>query len=349
MSGHAPPGPTDGTPRNPKDEHAGRAFDTGPDSSPTTVSAGFADAATPFDTGAIPAALRGPASPMARGLQDPAFADLAAGLLEIGTDPVASPAARIDRMLDLACAIGGHCAAEAVEWTLVQDVKRHLRGVPSHDGSVVEIPLTLNGSRVGLLRLYGTGTTPSPAALAALVARSILREIAQKQRETTLRAAAEQDWLTGAATRRVFDRALRGILSAPPPPRPGPSLVLFDIDRFKAINDAFGHAMGDQVLRRVVTQTCRALSRRLPLYRIGGEEFALILPLTGVRAACVLAEALRRTIAQTHLPHGGSVTASFGVAPMRPRRDDADAWYARADAALYAAKAAGRDRVHRAP
>lgn len=155
------------------------------------------------------------------------------------------------------------------------------------------------------------------------------------------------DALTGLANRGHFDAALR--LEVERSARHGHPLTLavLDLDRFKAVNDVHGHVVGDHVLRR----TAAALTRTSRVHdlaaRIGGEEFALILPDTDVAGGYALAERARAAIGSTPGATGGGdvvVAASAGVAQLAPG-EDAEHLYARADAALYAAKRAGRDRT----
>ena len=122
------------------------------------------------------------------------------------------------------------------------------------------------------------------------------------------------------------------------------ALLLIDIDRFKEINDRFGHAAGDSVLRTVVALIADRVRRLDRLFRIGGDEFLLLLPDTNGAAARALAEELRGLIAGTVIPGASSVTVSIGLAVLAPGQQ-MDAWMHEADAALYAAKQQGRDRV----
>lgn len=161
-------------------------------------------------------------------------------------------------------------------------------------------------------------------------------------------AAAELDALTGLRNRqsmvseleRERARALRG-------GRPS-AVALGDIDRFKDINDTFGHAVGDAVLAAVAERFLVSLRPYDSLYRYGGEEFLFCLPDAGPGEAAAILERLRAALAARPVEVAGgqriAVTASFGVAALA-----ADAAVAasieRADAALYAAKQAGRDRV----
>ncbi len=165
--------------------------------------------------------------------------------------------------------------------------------------------------------------------------------------ELELRKLATVDSLTGAMTARAFlaeacrevERAQRHTRSL--------ACILLDIDHFKAVNDTFGHAAGDLVLAKVVA-ACRSKLRAADqIGRLGGEEFAILLPETGVAARRV-AEGLRATIAAlvvVHMAQAIRVTASFGVAQLSPIDCDFRSMLARADKALYLAKDAGRDEV----
>ena len=119
---------------------------------------------------------------------------------------------------------------------------------------------------------------------------------------------------------------------------------MIDVDRFKSINDQFGHATGDTVLKGIVS-LIQKRSRKLDLlFRIGGEEFMLLLPDTQEAAAAVVAEELRASTAESRLLEDWQVTLSIGVAELRPG-ESPDSWMKHADDALYAAKKAGRNRV----
>ena len=125
------------------------------------------------------------------------------------------------------------------------------------------------------------------------------------------------------------------------------ALVIADLDGFKEVNDTFGHAVGDQVLR-VVGDVLRATVRQIDLAaRYGGEEFAVIVPGSDVEGAERLAERLRGQLRSRAVMSDGArvdVSASFGVAGYRPGTSVEDL-LARADSALYTAKAEGKDRV----
>jgi diguanylate cyclase (GGDEF)-like protein len=125
------------------------------------------------------------------------------------------------------------------------------------------------------------------------------------------------------------------------------SLVVFDIDHFKQVNDSFGHAAGDEVIKHAARLT-QVSARSMDICgRYGGEEFAVILPGSGEDGAMRFAEALRLQVAAVSCVHEGRalpVTISLGIAALAPEIESAARWFARADAALYAAKRAGRNR-----
>lgn len=158
---------------------------------------------------------------------------------------------------------------------------------------------------------------------------------------------ASTDALTGVLNKRAFDEAfgkeaLRAQQTATPL-----SLVLFDIDHFKHINDTHGHPAGDAVLKNVASAVSTQLRDGDALFRVGGEEFALVLPGTPLDSAVQAAEATRGLIGELTTELAGArvtVTLSLGVAELGATEAPA-ALYQRADALLYAAKRGGRNRV----
>jgi len=178
---------------------------------------------------------------------------------------------------------------------------------------------------------------------------AIGRELAQsKQPEEQLFQLATTDALTGTHNRRYFfERARTEFMRATRLGRPL-TVVTFDIDNFKVVNDTHGHDAGDKVLLRLV-ETARTVLRQIDIFgRTGGEEFALVLPEAQLPEAIAVAERLRAAIVRTPINLGTkslTVTASFGVAERRAGDNAVDALFARADRALSAAKAAGRNTV----
>jgi diguanylate cyclase (GGDEF)-like protein len=125
--------------------------------------------------------------------------------------------------------------------------------------------------------------------------------------------------------------------------------MLIDLDHFKRINDSFGHEAGDVVLKAIAGLLKGKVRGSDMACRYGGEEFALILPETGLDAAVRRAEVIRLAIARLVLSHTGTplgkITTSLGIALFPDHGEDSDALLRAADVALYAAKGAGRDRV----
>ena len=152
------------------------------------------------------------------------------------------------------------------------------------------------------------------------------------------------DPLTGVFNRRYMERSLSDAIERLRRNSTPTSLLLMDVDGFKSINDQFGHAKGDSVLKEIVSLIAKR-SRKLDLlFRIGGEEFMLLLPDTKEAAAAVVAEQLRASIAESRLLDDRQLTVSIGVSELQPG-ESPDSWMKHADDALYAAKKAGRNRV----
>ena len=184
---------------------------------------------------------------------------------------------------------------------------------------------------------------PSPDQIA------ILQDLAQLViDELELRLLATTDGLTGSMTRRAFHEAARRDFALARRHAHPFTCVLLDADHFKAINDTYGHATGDHVLRRLVA-VCRSQLRTSDyIGRIGGEEFAIVLRETNLAAGFEVAERLRTLIGQesfTTATQPFTMTVSAGVASLGAGDLEIDDLIGRADAALYRAKAAGRNRT----
>lgn len=159
-----------------------------------------------------------------------------------------------------------------------------------------------------------------------------------------MRGMAYRDELTGAANRRRLLEELAHEAEQVGPQRPV-SVVFFDLDHFKRVNDTLGHVVGDRVLRVVADVAARAVREGDLVARFGGEEFVIVAPGIDRDDAVGLAERLRRTLPdEVAAAVGIRTTASFGVTVLRPG-DDAIDVLRRADARMYAAKRGGRDRV----
>lgn len=210
-----------------------------------------------------------------------------------------------------------------------------------------------------------------PLAVAALVLR--LRHLSARRRERELlrivdektqglRLANEEllrlstlDPLTGLANRRIFDQALDQECARVKRNSSAVSLILFDADHFKALNDSSGHQRGDEFLFSLASEIDRVARRRIDVAaRIGGEEFALLLPDTEIEHATRIAEAVRQAVVELRLAHPASpiapwLTVSAGVATAsRGQYGSPEELIAAADSALYRAKRSGRNRVEAA-
>ena len=171
-----------------------------------------------------------------------------------------------------------------------------------------------------------------------------------------LQQTAMQDPLTGIGNRRLFDSVLIKEQRRAARTEQPVALLMIDVDHFKSYNDTYGHPAGDLCLQTVANTIARLAQRPADLAaRFGGEEFAVLLPETDAQGAAALAERAREAVRQLHLPHrrglDGVVTVSIGAAVVWPQRAESATGdiVALADAALYAAKAQGRDCVCASP
>jgi diguanylate cyclase (GGDEF)-like protein len=181
----------------------------------------------------------------------------------------------------------------------------------------------------------------------------LVRERTEQLEEANRKLAAISyvDAVTGVANRRSFDEELVTESRRLPRTRSHLSLLLADIDGFKAYNDALGHQAGDDCLRQVAAVIAEGVRRAGDtVARYGGEEFAILLPDTDAPGAAVLAERIRSAVEERNIPHPtmlrGCVTVSIGVATLTGKESPDPAVLVRAaDTALYEAKRAGRNRV----
>jgi diguanylate cyclase (GGDEF)-like protein len=231
-----------------------------------------------------------------------------------------------------------------------------------------DLPLVLN---VGLgvddieagwqWRAAAIGGTTLILTSALLIGMLLLhREIAARQaKEAELARLVRLDGLTGLANRRAFDEALGREWSRCATAGTPISLLLIDVDRFKVLNDHYGHQTGDECLRVVATAIGATIRHSSDLVaRYGGEEFAVLLPETDAAAAEIAAERLRAKIEDLCIPHEGCgvpnavVTVSIGIATAPPIHlktlPGPESLVEASDRALYEAKRCGRNRVMQA-
>lgn len=205
-----------------------------------------------------------------------------------------------------------------------------------------------------LLGLSTYGLDPATAAAhgqevmaaVALVLCTVILSGALVESERAHRRRSSLDPLTGLFNRNALDQRLSELDGQPTSREAGAShaLLLCDLDNFKRVNDRLGHAAGDAVLQDVAATMRAALRAGDSIYRIGGEEILVVLPGASEADAVGVAERLRRAVRERR-PAGVSVTISVGVAVSQPGPLDTDELVGLADAALYSAKAGGRDRV----
>ena len=182
-------------------------------------------------------------------------------------------------------------------------------------------------------------------ALITIVITSVLAVafsmITNRQR-TQLLQLATKDPLTGAGNRRALDSKLRDVINAFQRTGVPASLLMLDLDHFKTVNDLLGHAAGDRILKNITKIINLRIRVTDSLYRIGGEEFVVVLEGADVKHATHLAEQLRTLVDANELVPEHTVTISLGVAEIRDKESPYD-WLHRADEAMYRAKDAGRN------
>ncbi|MEO9019314.1 MAG: sensor domain-containing diguanylate cyclase [Gemmatimonadaceae bacterium] len=211
-----------------------------------------------------------------------------------------------------------------------------LRGIDGVIGALVmesEFPIPISPTHAKNLRLLG---------VMAAHALETVWEIEEINRR------ARTDALTGLANRQQFEERLTRIVMETNRFGGSCTLVMVDIDRFKQVNDTYGHQTGDEVLRRVSAVLQQEVRNVDLCARYGGEEVAILLPQTDLAGGCQMAERLRTAIAHKPIIAGGReipVTISLGVATYPEGARDRDELFSTADRALYGAKKAGRNQV----
>ncbi len=183
----------------------------------------------------------------------------------------------------------------------------------------------------------------------AVVMRFAFRDHLEEHFERKLYDSAIRDGLTGAFNKRFFADRLRQEFSHASRHGRSISLVLFDLDDFKNVNDTHGHAAGDTILRRMAEAVTETLRDEETLCRYGGEEFVVLLRKSGLSEGLLMAERLRRLINTLEIDWEGTripISASFGVASLSAGSDKSpERLFQDADESLYRAKRSGKNRV----
>jgi diguanylate cyclase (GGDEF)-like protein len=246
-------------------------------------------------------------------------------------------------------------AAERREAVLANDADLdpralHIEGTPVEEESLLCVPLVARGELKGTLNLYrhgrGNGFAESELELAERFAELAALALDNAKIRERLQAEIVTDSLTGLFNHRYFQERLAEELRRAARGRMPVALALIDIDDFQRINEQHGHLAGDHVLAGLGTLMRTEARSRDVVCRVGGEQFALIMPVTGSADAVSLAEALRERIAET--PFSGErtrLTVSVGVAEAPSQASGPQELMACANHALLAAKTAGRNRV----
>jgi diguanylate cyclase (GGDEF)-like protein/PAS domain S-box-containing protein len=226
-----------------------------------------------------------------------------------------------------------------------------------YDNAVIEgqicIPLTAQGELIGLMTLYSVdGTFKDHIAEISRLALSFADHIALSLSNIRLRERLQQqsiiDSLTGLYNRRYFDESMKIELSRAERKNQNLSLLIIDIDHFKKFNDTYGHDVGDIVLQEVSGVLKKNVRASDIACRMGGEEFAIIMPGTTTKIAHERAEVLRKKIQRIVLKNAGKqldpITSSIGIATYPDQANTAKQLIESTDMALYAAKNQGRNR-----
>jgi two-component system, cell cycle response regulator len=229
--------------------------------------------------------------------------------------------------------------------------RRHARVSYLNEGVCLEDLGSRNGTFLNNHLVQGRESLQSGDRfqIGAVVFKFLLEADAEHAYHEAIHQMVICDGLTDLFNRRKFQEEFeREFTRARRYGRPV-SLIVFDVDNFKRINDTVGHLAGDAVLQGIARLVKEITRREQVVARIGGEEFAILCPETPVDGATALAEKLRAAFAAEIMDIPGhdslSVTCSFGVADLKPRMENSSALFTIADRALYQAKAEGRNRV----
>lgn len=230
----------------------------------------------------------------------------------------------------------------------VEDPAVDLRCSHHESGKSACLPLVVRGELVGVLALAWSTSAPERSLLES-IAEPLASALAQTVTNSALREQATKDALTGLLNRQALETEFSRLIHRAQEDSEPASVLMIDIDHFKAFNDRFGHDAGDHVLKSVATRINQAVRARDLAFRFGGEEIVVLLPGCGSEEAIHSAERMQKGLAELTLVNRGerlpSVTISVGVATFPTDGVTVESLFQAADAGVYAAKAAGRNTV----
>jgi diguanylate cyclase (GGDEF)-like protein len=210
------------------------------------------------------------------------------------------------------------------------------------------VPLIYKGSYVGLLLVQSDASriwAETELLFLQTIADQLMVAVNQAHLISQLQVQALSDGLTSCYNRRAFEMQLQRDLHLATRMRQKLSLIMLDADNFKQINDDAGHDTGDSALRMIADNLRAELRAVDSAARFGGDEFAVILPQADIQGAVIVAERLRKRIAETEIPGYGFMTVSFGIATFPTHASSRDTLVVAADRALYRSKTSGRNQV----
>lgn len=272
----------------------------------------------------------------------------------VARDPVEIAFADAKRAVRMALVIGLLAAAlaAALAWFAARRLSEDLYALADAASRVESgkpgstIPLVTHNREVHQLSsALSSMTERLIAAKGAMEDQVRLRTLELQAANRALDLQARTDALTGLLNRRGFDSRMEFALALARRSGRPLSVVSLDVDHFKGVNDRFGHEAGDEVLRRLAQTLQQRLRASDVIARLGGEEFAVVLPDTAAEDARAIAQSIVDGMAAQEDPLVGRITVSAGIASLRDAPDSALELLRRSDAALYAAKGQGRNRV----